>query len=107
MPPAHPSRWSDELAHEVRTALTSVKLQAHLLSRVIWPTTEAEHHAAQARVAAIDQAATTAVRHLNRLIAEHGLRWSDGEPPPETPGADPAAERDPAAPRDDPLAAAR
>ncbi len=103
MPPDDsPSWWSDELAHEVRTAITGVKLHAQLVARVAWPTTAAQHQRVHERVVAIDEAATTALRHLNRLLAVHAARWPDGALQ-QMPGADPAQDRDPDAPEDGPL----
>jgi len=94
--------WSDEFAHEVRTAITSMKLHAHLIRRVAWPTTDAQHHGVHERASAIDQAATTALRHFNRLLEEHANRWPDGGTQ-RLPGANPAQDRDPHAREAGPL----
>jgi len=105
MPPdSESSWWSDELAHEVRTAATTVKLHAQLMLRVAWPTSLAQHQRLHERATEIDAAATTALRHFNRLLEEHATRWPDGRrQAQEQPGADPTIDRDPDAPRDGPL----
>jgi len=100
MPPDLPSPlWSDEFAHEVRTAITSMKLHAHLIRRVAWPTSSDQHRRLHERA--------TALRHFNRLLEEHATRWPDGRrQAQEQPGADPTNERESDAPRDGPLGAA-
>ncbi len=108
MPPDLPAPlWSDELAHEVRTAITGLKLHAQLILRVAWPTSSDQHRRLHERATEIDQAATTALRHFNRLLEEHATRWPDGRrQAQEQPGADPTNDRDPNAPRDGPLGSA-